>query len=133
MLIESRKQSWEAIAKRGAAKICGIGDCAYAFACGHANKSTHLVPRIGTEDKCPLARYGVEPDTDPRPWWERDASETSVSEDEIFALCACCPHGEVDCDKDGMPYVRRVHFYDACLDCPVKAAEEAIQENRAES
>ena len=55
------------------------------------------------------------------------------TEDEIFALCANCEHGKRAKDKDGFEYIQRVDFESACLDCPVKAAEEARDEATAES
>lgn len=125
--------SLEAFAKRIAAKICGAGICTCAYDCDHTNKAKHLTPRIGTETECPLARYHVEPEKNPRPWWERDSAELAVSEDEIYILCACCPHGEVQVDKDGTIYVKRIDFYAACLDCPVKAIEDTCKECGAES
>ena len=125
--------SMEASAKRIAAKICGTGTCMCACDCGHTNKVKRLTPLIGAETECPLARYHVEPDKNPRPWWELDSKELEVTEDEIYILCACCPHGEVQIDKDGTLYVKRIDFYAACLDCPVKAVEDGCKEHGAES
>ena len=83
--------------------------------------------------ECPLAKYHVTPENPPKQWWERPAEDNEVTENEIFALCASCEHGKLEKDKDGLEYVQRVDFESACLDCPVKAAEEARDEATAES
>ena len=120
-------------AMNAARKICGIGQCIHAFDCGHPNKSPYMAPRIGTLQECPLAKYHVVPENPPKQWWERPAEDSEVTEDEIFALCANCEHGKRAKDKDGFEYIQRVDFESACLDCPVKAAEEARDEATAES
>lgn len=126
-------RSMEAAAKRAAAKICGIGQCSCAYDCEHTNMAERLMPHIDTKKKCPLARYDIHPEKSLQPLGEHTSKELEVTEDDIFTLCACCPHSSVWRAIDGTIYVRRANEFDAnCLDCPVKAAAEAIQERGVE-
>lgn len=43
-----------------------------------------------------------------------------------------CPHAKVESEEDGLERLTRIDFYEACLDCPVKACEDAMQEAEAE-
>ena len=79
------------LAASGAAKICN--NCSLApYDCPRKKVpiSKVKIPRVGTEEVCPLDKYKVEPKDDPRPWFERPASETEVTDKELFALCATC-------------------------------------------
>lgn len=121
----------ETIAASGATKICGLDKCYCSYECGHANRTARL-PLMGTETVCPLAKYNVEPDKDPRPWYARPASETQVTQEEIAALCEKCEHAAVVMEN-GTEILRRVDFETACLDCPVLGVEEVLEEGAAEA
>ena len=114
------------VAISGAKKICGSGQCICGFDCGHSNKAPAALPKVGTETVCPLARYEVEPQP------VSDPFGPPVTQDEIYALCRMCPHAKVESEEDGPERLTRVDFYEACLDCPVKACEDAMQEAEAE-
>ena len=112
----------EAIAKA----ICGRGKCFCGYDCGHTNKSEHPLPIIGHGTVCPLAKYNVQPDTrDPFsiPWSE------NPTEEDCWAFCATCEQAEVDAASG---QITLKGFYTHCMDCPVQAAREAIQEASAE-
>lgn len=110
----------------GARKICGAGQCLCSFNCGHSNKAPAALPKIGAEAVCPLAKYEVEPQPSPAEFGPL------VTHDEIYALCRMCHHAKVEPDDDGLERLTRIDFYEACLDCPVKACEDAMQEAEAE-
>lgn len=114
------------VAISSAKKICGSGQCICGFDCGHSNKAPAALPKVGTETVCPLARYEVEPQP------VSDPFGPPVTQDEIYALCRMCPHAKVESEEDGPERLTRVDFYEACLDCPVKACEDAMQEAEAE-
>lgn len=114
------------LAISGANKICGARQCICSFDCGHPNKVPAALRKIGTESVCPLAKYEVEPQS------PSTAFEPLVTHDEIYALCRMCPHAKVESEDDGLERLTRVDFYEACLDCPVKACEDAMQEAEAE-
>ena len=118
------------LAKSGARKICGSSKCFYDFACGHTN-NTPKWPKVGTSQECPLARYEVTPSVDPRQWWEIPASEQEVTRDELFALCAMCPHAALKTVGSEL-VVERMSLEQFCSDCPVKGVEEAMDECSAE-
>lgn len=125
-------KSEHTLAVSGARKICGNGGCCQPYDCGHTNKRRIGVPPlIGSETVCPLAKYNIEPSSDTCPVWLRPFSETHVTKDEIWALCAECQHSEM-AEKDGQPLLVRRDYRSACLDCPVKAVEESIAECEAE-
>lgn len=114
------------VALSGAKKICGAGQCSGCFDCGHTNKAPAVLPKVGTETICPLAKYEVEPQLPSDPF------DPPVTHDEIYALCRMCPHAKVESEEDGLERLTRVDFYEVCLDCPVKACEDAMQEAEAE-
>ena len=122
------------LAQSGAKKLCGIGDCICDYECGHLNRGTGPFkfpgPKTGTE-KCPLEKYGISPEQNPKPWWERHRSEMEPSEEELFALCACCDNADVEAKGD--TYTAHRKDLHACFGCPVKTAEEAMQEAAAEA
>lgn len=120
-------------AKSGARKLCGAGECICDYECGHPNRKNgpfqHTPLQTGTK-VCPLAKYGVKPEENPKPWWERHVSELEPTDDELFALCALCDNADVVMDDKYITANRKdLH---ACFGCPVKMAEDAIQEARAE-
>ena len=127
------------IANDEAKKVCGQDQCMACYQCGHTNKPAKPVHRlIGTNQKCPLEHYNVTPDT--RSFARRlmDGEETVPPEEELtrlFAICACCSHasGVIE-TKDGYELDRSEQaYYDYCVDCPVKACMNAIEENMAEA
>lgn len=107
--------------------ICGRGQCYCAYDCGHSNKPSKdkLGPFIGTETVCPLAKFHVTPDT--RPWYEL-LGEPSLTQQDCWNFCAQCDHASVS--EDGTVTLK--DFETACLDCPVKAVLDNIQECEAE-
>lgn len=118
--------------KSGCRKLCGEGTCIAAFDCGHPkNKLIHPARLLSTNTVCPLAKYNTPPDENVKPWYERHVSETTVSGDEIFALCADCDNAEVT--EDGDMYVVTRKDIHLCVDCPVKMTEECMQELAAEA
>ena len=121
-----------AAAKSGAQKICGIGECICDYECGHPNRIGHAnCSRLLTGTvECPLAKYGVKPEENPKPWWERHASEMEPTDDELFAICSCCDNTDVVETSDEITAIRKDLY--ACSGCPVKMVEDAIQEARAE-
>ena len=114
----------------GAKKLCGKGSCYYDLGCGHSNNDPKW-PVIKPGATCPLAKYNIQPEEQTKPWWETPARELYIDRDEIFALCAECENGEMREDNEGV-LVHRKNL-DVCMDCPVKGAEEAMDENTAES
>lgn len=116
-------------ALKGAKKLCGRGPCYYNLDCGHTNNEPRW-PRIREDAACPLVKYNITPEENPKPWWKMHTNELHVSRDEIFALCAECENGR-NCQDDNGAYVQRKNL-DLCMDCPVKGAEEAMDEASAE-
>lgn len=126
------KAKFTALAKSGAQKICGMNRCLTDFDCDHVNHDTLSIPPAGEADHvCPLAHYGVEPSGDARPQPERAYEETTPSDDELFALCACCKHAALK-SKNGEYWVERTDFFESCVSCPVMACEDSILKCRAE-
>jgi len=117
------------IARHGAQKICGQSTCHYDLGCGHTNNHPQW-PKYQANAICPLAKYNIAPAENQKPWWEMRAEEVYLSRVEIFALCSECENGIVCEDEEGA-YVQRKNL-DMCFDCPVKGAEEAMDENAAE-
>lgn len=113
----------------GAKKLCGNGTCNYDLGCGHANNKPQW-PKHRADATCPLAKYNITPLQKQKPWWDQTAKELYIDRNEIFALCVECENSELRMDADGV-YVHRKNL-DRCLDCPVKGAEEAMDENAAE-
>ena len=116
-------------AKKVAQMVCGRGECLCGhYNCGHSN-TQNIMPMIGTNTTCPLARYNATPDS--RPWYEC-LGEEQVTLDGLFAICACCEGATVTQDANEMV----IHHNDlehTCLDCPVHMARESIYENMAEA
>ena len=84
-----------------------------------------LGPFIGTETVCPLAKFHVTPVT--RPWYEL-LGEPSLTQQDCWNFCAQCDHASVS--EDGTVTLKDLET--ACLDCPVKAVLDNIQECEAE-
>lgn len=124
-----KNKKLEAIA--AARKICGEGECRAPFPCGHSNRIGGLPP-ITEVTVCPLAKYNVEPSRDTRPWYERPREETEVTHADLFAICAMCEHSEVK-TQDGKTVVELVRFDKVCIDCPVQACKEHMDEAAAEA
>ena len=129
---EIRRQLYADEIKSGCRKLCGEGNCIAHFDCGH-KKSTLVHPArpLGNSTVCPLAKYNTPPVENVKPWYERHVSEYTVTEDEIFALCADCDNAEVT--EDGDMYVVNRKDIHQCVDCPVKMTEECMQELAAEA
>ena len=121
------------LSESGAKKICGQGQCVCSYPCGHDNKEKHTLPLINPEHtECPLAKYNVTPDSTTTPWYKRPASETVVTDDEMFALCARCENTNgVEICGDYMEVNPIDHS--RCYDCPVHVTRECIAENQAEA
>lgn len=105
----------------GANKLCDPKDCTFQFDCGTSQKGKSSLRKVGPMTECPLRKY---------PKFEKDHEDDQAvipTLDEIFALCGRCENGQVVGDA--------VHRKDitACFDCPVKIAEEYIQETAAEA
>lgn len=124
-------------AKKVTKEICGNGLCYCNFDCGHSNKSEYMIPNIGKNMTCPLAKYNVIPDT--RTFAEKlKAGERLCSIEEqmeqMFAVCACCEH--VDVVENG-DYFEIAHsdevYHNYCLDCPIQKTMEIFQENIVET
>ncbi len=98
-----------------ASSVCGRMPCGAPFACAHANHIDTPNPKLGRCETCPLERYGVQP----------DGSDDSVTLEDVRRLCAACPHSAVIVRRRKRFFVRE-GYVDVCVDCPVKAAEDAI-------
>lgn len=126
----------EQSAKRAAQKLCGFGTCIFkAYHCGHEKSGFGMnPPLLGEFSECPMAKYHVE-DRGHLPWFDRDLCDTSLDEREIACLCACCEHAEAQLiEEDGETYLDLTRKeIRKCMDCPVKAELDGIQEARAES
>lgn len=127
------KHDFQALAASGAKKIC-CPECFAPYECEHKDRNRRHVrcPKIGTDTECPLAKYHIEHERDPKPWYQRPASEVEATEAELFALCATCEHArltatetECNCERTG--------FKEHCCDCPVMSAIDNLNEARAES
>lgn len=114
------------LAMSGAKKICGQGDCLYAYHCGHTNKIPHPIPfclGLDEQAECPLEKYHVEPDT--RPFLERiDESFLKIS--EFRALCKECQYGVAG-------YIGNENDVEHCINCPVYGTYENMLEMEAEA
>lgn len=117
-------------AEKLAAVVCGRGECVCAYDCGHANKSPHQPPLIGTNTTCPLARFHITPDT--RSFWECVSAGdiTKVTLRDLWDFCAeHCEHAEVSADGT----ITLKDFDTVCIDCPIHCARETVSENEAEA
>lgn len=121
-------------AANGAAKLCKGSECIAAFQCGKEKpQAKFAMPLIGAGTVCPLAKYKVPDRSDPRPGYEIPSSELEVTQNELFALCACCEHAILAEAENGQLVVNRLEFKSYCLDCPVKIVEDSIHECAAEA
>lgn len=118
------------LAISGARKICGLGTCHHGYDCGNS-WNTRRFPLHGPETTCPLAKYKVEHDDDPGPFYLRSSSERFATRKELFALCHECDHAAV-AKGAAQPTVVRADL-NICCDCPVKSTEECMDELEAES
>lgn len=98
-----------------ASRICGRIPCNAPFVCDHANHIDTTTLKLGRCDTCPLERYEVQP----------DRITGSVTLRDIQRLCAVCPHSQVIVRRKKRVFIR-AGYVDVCVDCPVKAAEDAI-------
>jgi len=73
----------------------------------------NALPKLGQCETCPLERYEVQP----------DGTVESTTLEDIHRLCAACPHSKIFVRRKKHVFVR---YVDVCVDCPVKAAEDAI-------
>ena len=123
----------ESFAQRCADKICGMSMCCAPFDCHLEThrKQTHW-RKMGALTECPLAQYHVTPKPDDRPWWLRSVHEMEPTQMELTAICAICPHGHVTIENNTLT-VSYEDYATACVDCPVKAVMETIQEAQAEA
>lgn len=107
-------------------KVCGYGTCFCGYDCGHTNKAPRVVPIMGTETMCPLAEFHVEPDG--RSYFDRAPEENALSLEDLWEVCYACPHATVSGDL-----VTLTDFSIVCLDCPIQAVRETLNECEAES
>lgn len=126
------KAEFEGLARSGAQKLCGYSNCIYrCFDCGHPKaKLGGTPPLLNPDALCPVAKYQVD-DRGERDWTQCHVSEIELSQDELFALCACCDNTEVAEDGKFLTAYRKE--LRACMDCPVKAVEDCMQECSAEA
>lgn len=110
-----------------AKKVC-VNDCSASFP--GCSKCKNLFPQIGKEQTCPLAKYCVPVEENPKPWYELSADER-LSLYDLYTLCSCCTHAEIQ--ADGTVKRNDTAFFEICLDCPVKSCEDNILENEAEA
>ena len=132
--------TFDEMAENAAKKLCGKSLCLASYPCGHAKEAHCAGVSDPFADKakdktCPLAEYDAY-QAKSKPWYECTAEETSLSDNEIFALCARCENSAVHAKRDkngklvGLGLTRT--NLDDCLLCPVKAAEESMDECEAE-
>ena len=104
----------------GATKICGYGECLYAFPCGHSNKNEdHILPfatDTGATMECPLARYQVTP--------ELSNGFAPVTDIEFLALCLNCKLCRSVEDNGSIRHLRND---DICMNCPVYSLEKQME------
>ena len=129
-----QKEMLEKYAVEGARKICGVADCTYGHNCGHVNKASQqmLVPLIGELKECPLAKYNIRPMDAEKPWYQTPYNERFPTREEIFSLCWLCEHAERKFDDNVEEAVVVRTNLRNCCDCPVKGAEEYLDETEAE-
>ena len=83
---------------------------------------------------CPIESLEFDRIDKPLKWWEVPVSERVPADDELFALCAVCPHATlVRCKEDESYTVERTNFENTCLDCVVNSIYEAREEAAAEA
>lgn len=116
--------------------VCGQGDCFACYNCGHENKASYTIPQLGQNTVCPIAEYNVKPDT--RTFAERlmAGENDMITEDEFFAVCACCKFSGGVTKKQTGGFILNTSdeiYMNYCADCPVNQMEETIAENIAES
>ena len=125
---------FEDIAKSAAQKVCGQGQCLFvdSFNCGHTNKSPFFPPRkLGVSTECPLAKYNVTPNEKANPF---DGSWDYVDTSELLCICANCEHATAELDDNCLSVNRTEDtFKKFCIDCPVQAVRENVQEAAAEA
>lgn len=129
---EECKKLFGADAKNGAMKLCGIGVCICEYHCGHSNKRNR--PATGfvlPTDICPLAEYNITPKSSKDSIEDFISGRNEPTDEEFFAMCACCDNTEVDLGQ--FEYTARQLVEPKCFSCPVHMAKEAIEEMRAES
>lgn len=129
--VEIFQEEAEAVAKH----ICGSERCICAYSCGHSNKKSVGLSIYGSNETCPLAKYNIEPDT--RTFREKvEAGENPIIDlQDCIKVCACCEYSDV-IEEGGDSYtIERSEKTMAafCIDCPVNATMENIQECMAEA
>lgn len=116
----------QAQATVAAKKVC-VNDCPAAYPT--CMKCKKVIPLVGKENICPLAKYNVPQERNPKPWHEIGAAEV-MSYGDSFALCACCEYGKLSKDETE---VTRMGFCEVCIDCPVNMCEDNLEEAEAEA
>lgn len=115
---------WRKEAIAGAQKLCGgTSHCICDYKCDHSNHSNEkLVPRVGSSEICPLAKYAVIPERNSEPWYRLPAYHFYPTENEMFSMCAMCENSTVKHQGSYYEVVPKDRLQ--CFDCPVYAYRE---------
>lgn len=122
-------------AKAAAKSICGCEECFSNYKCNHTNRHNMMVRKLTSDETCPLEKYNITPDT--RTFREKiEAGDlVQLNDYDLFAICACCEHiegvKEVDGQFELVGYEKA--FEEHCMDCPVHATRETMEELCAEA
>lgn len=118
--------------KQIAELIC-TADCFCGYNCGRPNKAPAAIqlPLIGKGTECPLAKYGIMPEHRKRMELADIADKRKIlTVDDCWNFCSeACDHAVVEGDGT----IRLKDYDEVCLDCPVNAARENLQEQAAEA
>lgn len=119
------KKLFAARARETACKLCN-STCIASYECSKKTKS--LLPLIGKETVCPLAKYDV-----PEAPVRDSIFGPSITMDDLFYACADCKHAKVFAEGDEWVLDRDASYEDACIDCPVQICRDNILECMAEA
>ena len=108
-----------------ACKVCSP-NCIAPYDCPKKNAETAILPPVGTETVCPLAKYNA-------PAEIKDPFKNCISLEDLFYVCRNCEHVN-NLDKENDWEINREKVFETvCIDCPVQMCRENILETRAEA
>ena len=122
---KNTKKLFATRARETACKLCG-STCIASYDC--PKKSRSLLPLVGKEAVCPLAKYDV-PEAPARD----SIFGPSVTMEDLFYACADCKHAKVFAEGDEWVLDRESSYEAACIDCPVQMCRDNIHECMAEA
>lgn len=122
---KSTKNLFAARARETACKLCD-STCIASYDC--SKKSRSLLPLVGKEAVCPLAKYDV-----PKKPEKDSIFGPSITMEDLFYACADCKHAKVFAEGGKWVLNRDGCYEDACIDCPVQMCRDNILECIAEA